>query len=145
MQKEQDPHTRLRAQHHDLQRLVDRLRVLAAAPEGILLPHRLHYLLESEVGRLSGALRAHLSFEEQGGYMSVVQTDAPELSGDVEKLKTEHDALRSRLNELAQLGFGDGNMDAYRLSILELIDLISDHEAEENLLLDRFRLARDAT
>ena len=145
MNPDNDPFVsmRLRAQHHDLQRMVDRLRVIAAAPEGILLPHRLHYLLESEVGALSGALRAHLTIEEKDGYLGMLSEEAPELEDEIQRRRNEHAVLRERMEELAQMGYGDGNIDMYRLAILELLDLITDHEAEESLLLDRFTDTRD--
>ncbi len=143
MTRNNDPNLRLRAQHHDLQRMVDRLRVIAAAPEGILLPHRLHYLLESEVGALSGSLRAHLAIEERDGYMDILNQEAPELSNEIALRRKEHDVLRQHMTELAQMGYGDGNIDVYRLAILEMLDLITDHEAEESLLLDRYTDSRD--
>ncbi|MCS6806921.1 MAG: hemerythrin domain-containing protein [Acidobacteriota bacterium] len=96
----------------------------------------------NELSAFYNHLERHFALEERDGYMLDVVAMQPEVSGQVEALRQQHEQLLRMVKELIR----DGDMMASGLdvSVVELrqrvqqvLSLIRQHETDENALIQR--------
>lgn len=140
-----NPAARIQTQHMELERLADRLRLMASAPEGVLPPHRLHWMIESEVGRLRAQILAHLDWEERYGYMQDVRCTHPEWAPEIEKLQRQHGELRQAVERVVDVAYEDVSAQELRRAAIALVDNLEAHERDETGFLERWFAANGPT
>ena len=122
--------------HSELERSIDRLRLMASAPDDVVPEERHRQALQVEVAALARELDDHFRFEERDGYMKGVAEKHPHLEKEVATLGAQHVELRRKLEKLLHPGMQP--LDAFRLALLEFVDDLVRHEQNENALLQRY-------
>lgn len=126
-------------EHRNLRSRLDRLRLMASAPDGVIGDEHVRWILEKEMRALREAVVAHFGHEEaDGGYMSQIIQERPRFQNEIDELKVDHASLRTELDELAGPAFEGGEIADIRGDIIALLDRLEAHEHKENDLILRF-------
>jgi hemerythrin-like domain-containing protein len=98
-------------------------------------------LLES-LSLLREHLERHFDFEETGGFMEEVVRVLPNVSQQVERLKSDHQIMMYEINDLYQRAeklilYNGSVIKKIELDIKHFLQLLGDHEKKENQLVFR--------
>ena len=93
-------------------------------------------------------IHEHFELEEDGGFMDDVLKLKPQKKYAVSQLKTEHELMSTDLRRIIKCVDEAGTYDEIKKinltqRIRDFLDLLSVHEAEENLLLEDLYLQDD--
>jgi CBS domain-containing protein len=125
----------VRLQHGELDATIDRLRALCASTSVCLPEARWRALLARELRIFREQLETHLAYEEEGGYLSELETGDEDHVGAVRRLAAEHEALRASLARLEGPDEKRRSVDEQRAGIARLLDALERHEREEEVVL----------
>ncbi len=132
------------ANQNKFQLLLDRMHVLALAPNDILPRGRWCRLLAYEIESFKRAVDEHMKAEESGGFMRELIDQHPEMAGRAAKLEAEHAALGATLDKLLAACNAEEDPARVRADMRDLLDAIATHEREEaELLREALRLNTD--
>ena len=89
--------------------------------------------LRRAIGALSAKLRDHFAFEEEdgGGYMLEVITSRPTLKHQVERLRSDHDAILAALDEMVLSKAKDRSCEELKIRFVQTIRQLRKHEHAE--------------
>ena len=92
-------------------------------------------VLRGELEQLERLLAAHFALEEEGGYMTDVVSEHPELTAEVFELRSQHDVLLDELDDLlaAWCDAAAPRFDYARVSAL--LATLEQHERRERILM----------
>ncbi len=93
-----------------------------------------------QVRQFRDHLRSHFALEEQGGYLTCVVEERPQLADDVETLKRQHEEMNLRLDALAHEAGAltpenDPAVARCRTEVGALLAALAEHEALEDHLV----------
>jgi hypothetical protein len=92
-------------------------------------------VLRGELEQLERVLAVHFALEEEGGYMTDVVSEHPELTAEVFELRAQHDVLLDELDDLLA-GWCDAASPCFDYARLSaLLTLLEQHERRERILM----------
>ncbi len=145
MTETQDLRRQMHKEHQELRILQEDLVTAFEAFCEDPLPHHGERFREA-LEHFSASLERHFDFEEAGGYMNFVVDRRPHHTAEVEKLRREHDLLRTGIERLREelshdLVGSEDLMREFKKDFVELIRLFGRHEqAERELTMDVYWL-----
>jgi CBS domain-containing protein len=123
------------AEHKRLALLIDRMRLIAQAPDDAASADRWRAVLARDLDKLSSMLAAHFQAEERNGYMSGVLERAPALAHQVEVLLRQHKEMREQFVQLNRAVQGGQGLEAVRDGLRRALAMLVHHEQQENELV----------
>jgi hypothetical protein len=128
-------------EHEDLRPMVARLRTHASELALDREP------TESAFGALLNGffdqLLLHFAAEEDPGYFGTFVADCPELTADVDRLMTDHEAMVDAIERLRALP-SQRSAREIALGLLALLEVFEEHERRESQLVRSFLSAPPA-
>jgi len=120
-------------EHQELRLAADRLRLLAAAPSGVLTAKGLRSVIDAELQAFALRLGRHFETEEMGVYLGL--DIHPELGHQSAVLLRQHIALEEEVAELVGDIETGARLAAIRRRTERFLDHLGSHEAAENALI----------
>lgn len=135
--------TTVLGQHATLHVLLDRLRdACGSVADGCSEPGVDRRRLIEE---LHEKLRIHFAAEEDEGYFGMVVSASPALSGQVTRLREEHEEFLSVVQRLLALAEAAPDREAFTDTLRGFLERFNAHERAENQLLQEFLLRDEGT
>ena len=120
-------------EHQELRLAADRLRLLAAAPSGVLSAKGLRSVVDAELRAFAERLGKHFEMEETGVYLGL--GFHPELGHQSAVLLRQHGELAEQLAELLGEVEAGARLASIRKKIHRFLERLGSHEAAENALI----------
>ena len=128
-------YSKIERQHEAMKKDMRRLRAVATnRPEG-LSADGLRELLGNEIARLHECLRKHFRLEEQGGYLDAVIAAHRGHAPTVSRLLQQHSEILAELEDAARACRCRVSLQKTTTSVLRILDVLGEHEAEEHRVM----------
>ena len=127
-----------RADHHDLHKLAESVRV--AADEQRSWSEEAALELEKALSTLAEHLRCYFGHEEEGGYLEQSMAFAPRFSLKAGELLVEHGVLLQQIDELVEFSRCVCDAEAWnklKSDVRSLITALLRHETVENRIVQQ--------